>query len=99
MSEFQIAPVGTGNPIAPAAGLGRGVKGAGFGETLRNVLDQVDQLQRAADTASQAFALGQSRDAASTLIAVEKANLAFQLALQVRNRLLEAYQEVMRMPV
>jgi len=99
MSDIQIAPVGPGNPLAPASSPGGGVKGAGFGEALRQALDQVNQLQQAADTASQAFALGQNRDAAGTLIAIEKASLAFQLALQVRNKLLEAYQEVMRMPM
>jgi flagellar hook-basal body complex protein FliE len=43
--------------------------------------------------------VGETRDVAGTLIAVEKANLSFQLTLQIRNKLLEAYQEIVRMPM
>jgi flagellar hook-basal body complex protein FliE len=43
--------------------------------------------------------VGRTQDVAGTLIAVEKANLGLQLALQVRNKLLEAYQEILRMPI
>ncbi len=82
---------------AVVAGASAPPKGVNFGEALRGALGQVNQLQQTADQASQEFALGQSRDVAGTLIAVEKANLAFQLSLQIRNKLLEAYQEVMRM--
>ncbi len=99
MSDFRIVPIGAGTPAVPAVGPASSAKGVAFGQELRQALDQVSQLQHAADAASQAFALGQTRDVASTLIAVEKANLALQLALQVRNKLLEAYQEIMRMPM
>jgi flagellar hook-basal body complex protein FliE len=60
---------------------------------------QVNQLQQAADTATQEISVGRTRDVASTLIAIEKANLGFQLTLQIRNKLLEAYQEIMRTPI
>lgn len=99
MSDLQISTVGTINPGASSAALPPKAAGAGFGETLRQAVDQVNRLQQDADSASQAFALGQSLDVASTLIAVEKANITFQLTLQIRNKLLEAYQEIMRMPI
>jgi flagellar hook-basal body complex protein FliE len=99
MSDLRIAGVGSANAPVVAKPLEPAVKGAGFGESLGQALDQVNQLQKAADRASQDFALGQSRDVASTLIAIEKATLGFQFALQIRNKLLEAYQEVMRMPM
>jgi flagellar hook-basal body complex protein FliE len=77
-----------------------GPEGAvGFGEALKQLLDRTNRLQQAADKVTREFAMGETRDVAGTLIAVEKANLAFQLALQIRNKLLEAYQEVMRMPM
>ncbi len=85
-------PAATGRASAPP-------KGVNFGEALRGALQQVNRLQQTADQASQEFAVGQSRDVAGTLIAVEKANLALQLTLQIRNRLLDAYQEIMRMPM
>lgn len=98
MSEIRIA--GIGGP-APAAAPSRvdGKGGPGFGETLRQALGQVNALQQGADRAARAFSVGESRDVAGTLIAIEKANLGFQLTMQIRNKLLEAYQEIIRMPM
>ena len=97
MSELRVAPVGGPvlTPGSPTPAAGRpGVAGA-----FREALAQVSQLQQAADQASQAFALGENRDVASTLITIEKASLAFQLTLHIRNKVVEAYQEVMRMTI
>lgn len=96
-----IAPVGTaairpippvGGPVAPAAG-------EGFADVLRAALREVAETGRAAEQASQDFVTGRSTDVAATMIAVEKAQLTFSLMLQVRNRLLEAYQEIQRIHV
>jgi flagellar hook-basal body complex protein FliE len=70
-----------------------------FGGALAQALAEVNTLQHEADRAVRAYATGQGRDVAGTLIAVERAALSFQLAVQVRNKLLEAYQEVLRMPI
>jgi flagellar hook-basal body complex protein FliE len=70
-----------------------------FGDLLKDAVAAVNQAQQSAEEAAKSLAAGQSRDVAQTMIAVEKANVTFQLMLQVRNRLLEAYQEVMRIPV
>jgi flagellar hook-basal body complex protein FliE len=99
MSDMRVAGVGGAPGITAPVPAGRAVGASGFGETLRNALGQVNQLQGAADQAVQDFSVGRTKDVAGTLIAVEKANLGFQLALQIRNRLLEAYQEVLRMPL
>ena len=101
MSDLRIGAVGSGAPVgAPAAAVTTTkAKGPGFGDALRNALHEVNQLQHGADAAAQDFALGKTRDVASTLIAVEKANLAFQFTMHVRTKLVEAYQEIMRMPV
>ena len=68
-----------------------------FSNTLRASIEEVNRLQRQADKAIESLAVGETKDVAQTMIAVEKANISFQLMTQVRNRLLEAYQEVMRM--
>ena len=94
MSDFHILPAGSPGGIVPKPGAGP--VGGGFGDLLRQAVGQVNQLQQAADTATQEFSVGRTQDAASTLIAIEKANLGFQLTLQIRNKLLEAYQEIMR---
>lgn len=70
-----------------------------FGDLLKEALAAVNQAQQSAEEAARRFATGQSRDVTHTMIAVEKANVTFQLMLQVRNRLLEAYQEVLRIQV
>ena len=98
MSDLSIAPVG-GPVLSPTPAV-PGLRGSSpAGGTFREALEQVDQLQKAADKAGQAFALGENRDVASTLITIEKATIAFQLAQQIRNKVVEAYQEIMRMPV
>jgi flagellar hook-basal body complex protein FliE len=98
MSDMRIAGVGGVPPVVgPRETAGGG--GAGFGEALRQALGRVNDLQQGADRAAQAFSVGETRDVAGTLIAVEKANLSFQLTLQIRNKLLEAYQEIVRMPM
>jgi len=79
-----------------------GVNGAlptSFGDLLKDAITAVNQAQQSAEEAARSFAAGKTRDVTPTLIAVEKANVTFQLMLQVRNRLLEAYQEVLRIQV
>ena len=98
MSDLRVTGIGSSLPLTPTVGAGR-TGGAGFGEVLKQALGQVNQLQQAADTAAQDFSLGHTRDVATTLITIEKANVGFQLALQIRNKLLEAYQEIMRTPI
>jgi len=73
--------------------------GASFGELVRDALDQLNRLQQEADNATTNLITGEPVDLHDVMIAVQKADLGFQLALQVRNKLVEAYQEIMRMQV
>ncbi len=73
--------------------------GEGFGDALGRALAQVNGLQVEAQDAASALAAGQPVDMTKTLVTIEKANISFQFAMQVRNKLLEAYQEMMRMQV
>jgi flagellar hook-basal body complex protein FliE len=68
-----------------------------FLETLRGAMDQVDQLQTSAESKVAALLDGSGMDVHSAMIAVEKADLSFQLMMQVRNKIVEAYQEISRM--
>jgi flagellar hook-basal body complex protein FliE len=99
MSDFRVGAIGAAPAGAPAARPLGGAKGPGFAEALKGALDQVNRLQHDADKAVGDFAVGKTQDVAGTLIAVEKANLAFQFTMQIRTKLLDAYQEVLRMPV
>lgn len=70
-----------------------------FGEFLAEAMAKVEAAQSEATQAAQKLATGEIRDVAEVMIASEKATLALQMTIQVRNKVLEAYQEIIRMPV
>jgi flagellar hook-basal body complex protein FliE len=69
-----------------------------FMDTLHAAVDQVTQLQSQADTQVAGMLSGNGQDVHSAMIAVEKANLTFELMVQVRNKIISAYQEVSKIP-
>ncbi len=69
----------------------------GFTETLRGAIDQTKQLQGTADVKVAGLLDGSGMDVHSAMIAVEQADLSFQLMMQVRNKIVAAYQEISRM--
>ena len=77
--------------VAPAGG-------ASFASTLGQALGQVEALQLAGDAQATAAANGQG-NLHEVALALEKADIGMRVAAKVRNKLVEAYQEVMRMPV
>jgi len=80
---------------APAAAEG----GKSFGQILADSLGEVNKLQMDAQQASVNLAAGKIQDVSEVVIATEKATIALQLTMQVRNKVVEAYQEMMRMQV
>lgn len=74
-------------------------EGSTFGKILDEQLKEVDRLEKEADELTQKFLIGEVQDLHEVTIAAEKANLALQLTVQVRNKLLEAYQEISRMQI
>lgn len=68
-----------------------------FMDYLMQAVGDVDSLQKEAVASAEKMALGKEDYLHNTFIAYEKANLAFQLTVEVRNRVVEAYQEIMRM--
>jgi len=93
-----------GIPAAPtpdaAAGRAGGTPGqASFGQVLKDSLAQVNHLQHEADGAIRELASGGTATLHDTMLTIEKAELSFRLMMQVRNKIVEAYQEVLRMQV
>jgi flagellar hook-basal body complex protein FliE len=85
-----------------AKNLGSGNKDEGgptFADTLTESLEKVNNLQKEADKAIEDFVVGKTGNIHETMIAVNKADIAFRLTMQVRNKIVEAYQEVMRTQV
>lgn len=86
-------------PIASIPAPAAPGEAARFADALRDAVAEVNRTQKAAEASAREFALGRSSDVAATMLAVERATVTFQLMLQVRNRLLEAYQELQRIQV
>ena len=74
-------------------------EGPGFKNLLQEQIDKVNQLQRDATEAMEDLATGGRDDIESVLIATQKADTAFRLLLQVRNKVLDAYEEVKQIRV
>ena len=74
-------------------------QGDGFAGALKQALDGVNATQQNASNLSAAFERGEETDVAKVMLARQEAGVAFEATLQVRNRLLSAYQDIMRMGV
>ena len=68
-----------------------------FSSVLNNYVNNVNSLQTNADKSMETFASGGNIDMHSVMLSTEKANLSMQLTMQLRNKLLQAYQEISRM--
>ena len=84
-------------PSSPTAPSGAGTEGGGFGATLKDAIHQVDQLSQDSHTQTTELLQGDRQDIHNVMIAVEKADVAFQLMMQVRNKIVNAYQEVSKL--
>ena len=91
-----IAPI----PMPDIAAIGPG-KDAGSGVSFKDILGSsiqgVENARSSADQSVQNFLAGDGEDLHSTILASQRADLEFQMFLQVRNKVVSAYQEVMRM--
>ena len=67
-----------------------------FSQTLQNAFGQVNDLQNRAGELTRAYALGQTSDVHGVMIAGEQATIALQMTAQIRNKVVDAYQEMMR---
>ena len=88
----------TSIPVQPSAAKPAD-NAAGFGDVLQDALQQVSDLQAQAGDDVQKVLTGEITDVHSAMIAVQKADISFQMMMQVRNKIVSAYQEIMRMQV
>jgi len=70
-----------------------------FAEALKDSLSEVNQAQIAADRAAEQVAAGKTKNLHEAMIKLEEADISLRMVVQVRNKVVEAYQEVMRMQV
>ena len=93
-------------PLQPGANRGPGKAGGpsagggpSFTDVLRNSIREVNDLQRSADAAIRELTLGNTNNVTEVVNQVEKADLAFRALLAVRNKLVDAYEEISRLRV
>lgn len=75
------------------------VNGQSFADYLKNALNQVNQDQITSEQLTKALATGEVEDLHQVMIASQQAMLSLQLTVQIRNKVVEAYQEIMRMQI
>lgn len=95
----QVHTATTAETHAPGAPAAPGRPDDGFTGALKSALDGVSASQHRADSLSAAYERGEVTDTAQVMLARQEAGVAFEATLQVRNRLLSAYQDIMRMGV
>jgi flagellar hook-basal body complex protein FliE len=87
-------------PAETPGGAAAGASGkTSFADVLKDSISEVNRLQQKADASITQLATGGKADLHETMIAMEEASISFKLMMQVRNKIVEAYQEVMRIQV
>lgn len=93
--KFSLPSVFPEKKSGPEQGGGK----ASFGDVLRNTIQDINKLQSDADKAISKVQVHDTGSVHEAMIALEKASISFQTMMQVRNKIVDAYQEVMRMQV
>ena len=104
MDPLQIPQLPPLNPIAsetPSFAIpgmqAQGEGGLNFGDLLKQALNEVNQASVQAEGEARNLMIGEGADMHSAMLAVQRADLSFQMMMAVRSKLIEAYREVMRM--
>jgi flagellar hook-basal body complex protein FliE len=98
MLSPPVGHIGTEHRAPAPTDEGKSVGPGSFAETLGNALQKVDNIQMDADAQAEKVALG-GGNLHEMSLALEKADVSMRLAMKVRNKLIDAYQEIMRMNV
>jgi flagellar hook-basal body complex protein FliE len=93
------AALSRASEVNSVASTGTSAPAGGFGATLDQALKSVNASQNEASAASAAYERGDTVDVAQVMLSRQKASIGFEATLQVRNKLLSAYKDIMSMPV
>jgi len=96
-----IRPVSVPEPLTSgaASGGGPGSAGSSFGNLLQTAIQHVETSSASAEAAVKNYLAGGPQELHSTILATQSAELDFEMFLQVRNKVVSAYEEIMRMQV
>ena len=93
------AALSRANTAGAAAPAGGAAPAANFGDTMETALKQVNEGQQKASALSESYERGDTIDIAKVMLARQEASVGFEATLQVRNKILSAYKDIMSMPV
>lgn len=99
MQELQLLPELGGTSGRKAAKKMLQEANSSFGETLSQAVKDVNKLQGEAGKAVERMVTGEATDLHEVMIAAEKAKTSFELLMEIRNKTIDAYREIMRMQV
>jgi flagellar hook-basal body complex protein FliE len=99
MSLPPIAPISGIQSVAGSSPIHGARPGARTDQLFARLLDNANSDQRASELATQQLATGQTDSIQNVVVSAARADLSFRLVLEIRNKLIEAYQEIMRMQV
>ena len=100
MKTLGLDNLSSAVPNTPQAKSGPAGQGTpAFSDMLKQSISNVDRLELEAEQAAQDFTVGKTSGIHETMIALEKADISFQLLMQVRNKLISAYETIMRTQV
>ena len=102
MADFSIQPIVTGliNPANTAGETAALAENSpSFGSVLNQSINTVARMQQEADVQAAQLTAGESKDIHGTMIAMQKAEISMSLMMEVRNKMVETYREIMRMQV
>ena len=94
-----IAPISLPQAIQPISLPATAAPATSFHQVLAGVISQVSQSKAAADAAVSNYLAGGTQELHSTILATQNASLNFELLLQVRNKVVSAYDEIMKMQI
>jgi flagellar hook-basal body complex protein FliE len=99
--SLPISPITLPSLISPPASssTNASIQGNSFHNALTAAIQNVEQSQAKADTAVSSYLSGANQELHSTILATQNADLNFEMFLQVRNKVVSAYEEIMRMQV
>jgi len=106
--QMRTAILEQNSALQRAAGLGAGASPAeaqgtkstgGFGDALKSALTEVTSAQAQSTAMSEAYERGEVTDIAAVMLSRQQASIGFEATMQVRNKLLSAYKDIMSMPV
>ncbi|KMQ51158.1 Flagellar hook-basal body complex protein FliE [Chitinispirillum alkaliphilum] len=96
MNINNIGPIGNSNPAERKPAANNPLQGPSFKDTLNGFLKDVNELQQKADVSIKKMSAGEITDVHQVMSTVEEANVAFNMMMEIRNKVMDAYQEIMR---